>query len=71
MEVVDMANRSMFDIELDLVSESGVIVEASFYLKVDEKTKMIVESEQLFLLLFVFLENGLEVWSIAGFSQVS
>ena len=61
----------MFDIELDLVSESGIIVEASFYLEVDEETKMVVEAEQFLLLVLVLLKNCLEVWSIASFSQVS
>ena len=61
----------MFDIELDLVSESSIIVEASFYLEVDEETKMVVEAEQFLLLVLVLLKNCLEVWSIASFSQVS
>ena len=61
----------MFDIELNLISQLMVICVAGLELEIDEETEVVVESEKIILLVFVLLEDLLEVRGVSSLSDIS
>ena len=61
----------MFDIELDLVSQLSVVRVPSLELEINQQTEVVVEPKQIVLLLFVVLQNLLEVLGVLHLRDVS
>lgn len=66
-----LVSQSVFDIELDLVSQLGVVRVPGLELEINQQSEVVIEAKQIVLLLFVVLQNLLEVLGVLYLRDVS